>query len=724
MRTSLFPPGRLLGAVVLYALLTGVVVTLLAVHRPWLGLTLSFDGEAGAAVVTKAAGPSAAIPVGTAFTEVSAEGHGRLRLVARDFIPETDGVLETYEIYDAFLSKQSALAAIQSAPLVTFTDVNGRDWPVNPRAARPIGSLPPEFWVQLAVGVIAWLIAGGVWVFRRSEMSARYLLLSGWSTAVFAPLPAVYSTRELGLPGELFRWLSDLNFMGGSLFAGTMVALLLCYPRRIGPVWLPMVLVLVQFGWFIAQQVGVFESMIFARRMLVMVYVAATFVLAAVQWRGTRRDPVGRAALRWFLLSWLVGSGVFCLLILLPQMFGFDTTSVQGYSFLLFVLVYVGLAFGILRFGLFGLDAWWVHIVTWIGALLMLVVLDLLFLLQLHLSSSMSMSLSLLICGVVWLPLRGFMANRFLSRPKRNRQYAFKAVVDVALTPHAGSREDLWKQCLRDNFDPLHIVAAPYPGLEPAVVDDGLALLIPPVGDLMALRLEYGRGGRALFTPRDLEVAGELIGMLRHVIESRHAYEKGVYVERGRIARDIHDNIGAQLLSALHSREEGHRDDVLRGALADLRGIINDASNPGLSVDEALADLRYETAGRLSAGGVELDWKVDDAVQGTGLPAKTMHALRPLIREAASNVIKHARAKRVGVKILRDADSLTVSIEDDGNGFDRSLVMRGNGLGNMATRVTALNGHIDWSAGGDGQGTRVTFRFPLNSEKEPPCDAS
>src|SRR5690606_11300077 len=104
-----------------------------------------------------------------------------------------------------------------------------------------------------------------------------------------------------------------------------------------------------------------------------------TFLLAWVQWRKTRRDPIGRAALRWFLLSWLLGSGLFCLLILLPQMFGVDTSAVQGFGFLLFLLVYGGLAFGILRFRLFGLDEWWLRVVTWMGALMVLVSLDLLF---------------------------------------------------------------------------------------------------------------------------------------------------------------------------------------------------------------------------------------------------------------------------------------------------------------------------------------------------------
>lgn len=691
----LMRPDHLLWVVVIYALGTGLLMVHLATDRPWLGLRLVYDQTAEAAVVVRAEGPGAGIPEGTALRGITTE-EGEFRFVADDFIVETDGVLATYADYDEFIRRQERLAGLQAAAVVRFVDVEGREWPVIPGPSRPVRTLPPEFWVPVAVGVIAWLIAAGVWVFRRGETSARFLLLSGWCTLLFAPTSAVYATRELALPGELFRWLSDLNFLGGSLFAGAMVALMACYPRRIGPAWLGLAAVLAQAAWWVAQQVGVFDSMIMARRVLVMVALLGTFMLAFVQWRGTRRDPVGRAALRWFLLSWVVGSGVFGLLILLPQMFGLDTTPVQAYAFLLFVLVYVGLAFGILRFRLFGLDEWWVRIVTWLGALLLLVVLDLVFIFQLRVSAGASLSLSLVICGLLWLPLRGFVSGRLLARKESDRPDLFKAVVDAALAPAAGVREARWRECLRLAFDPLRMEPASREGGDAALADDGLALLLPSVDGLPSLRLEYARGGRGLFSPRDVAQAGELTGMLRHALEGRDAYEKGVLVERARIARDMHDNVGAQLLRALHTREEGRRESLLRETLSDLRGIINDAANPNLSLEEALAELRYETAERLSAAGIELEWRVESGEAGAPVSAKAAHALRPLVRETVSNVVKHAGAHRVEVEIERRADGLLVAVEDDGKGFDPGAVRAGNGLANMQARIAALGGTIAW----------------------------
>lgn len=710
-RRSFSPVAWLIAAVV-YILVLSAMVIVFAVRQPWLGLTLSYDTARDAAIVVAARGPAAEIPAGTALVEVSGGGES-MRFKSIDLIPEPDGVLETYDIYDDFLSRQSALNRILKSNTVELRDSSGIEWTLRPGPTRPPGDLPTAFWVQLAVGVIAWLISAAVWVFRRKDTAARLLLLSGWTTAIFSPFAGVYSTRELAIDGTLLRWLSDLNFMGGSLFLGTLAALLTVYPRRLGPKWLTSFYVWSQAAWFVAQQVGVFESMVFARRFFIMLPVASTFVLAAWHWRATRRDPAARAALRWFLLSWIVGSGVFALFILLPQMFGVNTSALQGYAFLLFVLVYVGLAFGILRFRLFGLDEWWARIATWLALAAMLVVMDLLFLYQLHLSESMSLSLALLTCGMLWLPLRGYLSERLLGKAPADPRTAFRAVVDVALTPRSDERETLWRACLQSVFDPLRIERADTGsvGGRASLEADGEALVLPAVAEVGAMRLEYARGGRALFSPRDAATASELVDLLRHVMESRDAYERGVRVERGRIARDIHDNIGARLLSALHSREEPRREEALRGALADLRGIINDTTNPDLSPEAALADLRHEVSERLAAAGAVLSWEVSGSETLRPAP-NLLHALRPMVREAINNVVKHARASEVSLRIGVTTEGTSVTIEDNGVGFDPERASRGHGLGNLQSRVAELGGRLKWSVGSAGRGARVEMSFP------------
>jgi hypothetical protein len=279
-----------------------VVVTLLAHQQPWLGLKLAPAADGGA-VVRTAKGPSTDIPKGTVFMAVESE-HDRMDLLPLDLITEPDGALGDFTTYQRFLERQDRLARIQSSEEVIFTSRDGQQFVVRPvLSGRPLRDFPVDFWVQCLVGLIAWLVSAAVFVFNRNEASARYLLLSGASTLLFAPAAAVYTTRELAVPGALLQCASDLNFLGGSLFAASFVGLLLVYPRRIAPAWVGPAVVALYVVWFAAQQLGVFESMTFARRFLVMIGVATTFVLAGLHWRISSRDPLARAKLLWFLLS-------------------------------------------------------------------------------------------------------------------------------------------------------------------------------------------------------------------------------------------------------------------------------------------------------------------------------------------------------------------------------------------------------------------------------------
>lgn len=702
-------PASLLALALLVALAAGAFVVLSATGQPWLGLDLSFDAAAGGAVVRRARGP-ARIPTGTVLQEVEAGGD-RLRLVADDFVVEPDGSLGTYARYEAFLSRQERLARMQRSTTVTFTDASGGSWKVSPEARRPLSSLPPDFWVQLVVGVVAWLISSAIWVFRLREPSARYLLLSGAATLTFAPLAGIYSARELALPSALFRWINDANFLGGSLFTAALVGLLLCYPRRLGPSWIGQAIVGVFVIWFVAQQLGAFSSMTLARRLLVMIALLAAFALAGVHVRLTRRDPIGRAALQWLLLSWLVTGAVFGVGILLPQLFGIDTSAFQGYAFSLFLLTYVGLAFGILRFRLFDLGEWWLRIVLWTLSVVLLVLLDVAFLFGLQLSSGRSLGLALLICGVLWLPLRGWLWGRFVVKETQSERALFESVVDIAMTRDVDERARRWRELLREAFDPLDVSDG---GDLPraAVLDDGLSLHVPAVAGVSALRLAYGHAGRRLFVPHDEGRVDDLVGMLRHVIESHDAYQKGASVERARIARDMHDNIGAHLVTALHSEEHEQKNRLIHETLSELRSIVDGSPRAEAPLGTVLSEVRREAAERLAVNGVDLDWPIPRKESST-VPAEIAHELRSIVREALNNVVRHANAKHVRVTVERREGAVALRVDDDGVGFDASAVVPGHGVSNLRSRADALGGSICWTRGPDGSGTSVALEIPF-----------
>jgi len=705
-------PVRLLALALAFvaAVIAGVIG--FSVNQPWLGVDMNFDTPAGGAVVASAAGPARAIPAGTVIVEV-AGGGDRLRLERNDLTGQVDGSFGPFADFQRFMARQGRMAEMMRQPQMTLTDSRGRDWTIQPTWGRPIGTFGVDFWIGVVVGVVAWLTSAAIFVFRPKEASARYMLLSGFAMLFCAPMGVMYSARELALPETAFYLINGVNFLGGSLFSAALLALLLYYPKTLAPRWVGLLVVGVYLAWYVAQALGWFADLTFARRFLTLCGLGGCFVLSGVHWQGTRRDPVARAALSWFLLSWVVVASAFVAIVLAPQMFGVDTSAVEPYGFLLFLLIYGGLAVGIMRYRLFELGEWWGRIMAWTLGLLLLAGLDMLFLAGLRLSTELSLSLALLICGLVWLPLRGLVAERVMGRGKTDDRALFEGVVQIGLTAQPADQLAQWVAVLRRRFDPLRLDVGE--GAERArLEDDGVALVTPALPGLPALRLEYARGGRALFSPADVAQADALADMLRFVFESRDAYERGAVGERKRIAGDIHDNLGASLLSALHSRDGERKDRYIREGLADLRSIVTEPPAAGGGLTETLAASRKEMAERLQARSIALDWPLQDA-PAEGVSSGVAQSLRAMLREITNNIIKHARAERVRVTLVREAGALVLTVEDDGVGFDPATVAAGAGLGGLAERAARHGGAVDWSPGDGGSGTRVAVRLPLGA---------
>lgn len=715
MKLRWLPPGGWLMLALLYAFAVVATVLTLAVQQPWLGLQLRWDAAAsngdGAAIVRTSRGPAAAIPPGTAL--VGVEGNrDRGDLVRDDFVSEPASALKTFAEYDMFLARQGALAAMQRSGTIAFIDSAGQRHEVTPQDSRPLSDLPVDFWVQVVVGVLAWLISAAVWTFRQNETSARYLLLSGWSTLLFAPLAAVYSTREFALPEHQFRLLCDFNFLGGCIYAATMVALLWYYPRRLGPFPLGRVLVGVYVAWWIVQQTRLVESMLMGRRSLVFVALAATVALGIVQWRGTRQDPVARAALKWFLLSWLLGVSLFIVLIFVPQIFGVSTDHLQGYGFSLFLLVYGGLAFGILRFRLFDLGEWWFRIMLWISAAALFVALDLLLLLALNLSATVSLSLALLVCGFAWLPLRGWLWGRLVEPRQMSQQELFRRVVEVSLAPTRAGRFRHGRELIDALFDPLQVELCddvPMVSIE----DDGVVMRLPARGNTPALRLAYPGRGRRLFSSRDRALAEDMLAMLQQADTSRDAYNQGVIEERARIGRDLHDDIGSRLLTGLYQDSIDETRQSIRHAIAEMGTIVSGLTGTDMPLEVMIAEMRHETGLRLEAVNIALDWPLNEQPPGIRLGYRQYRNHMSVLRELISNILRHACATVVRVDIQVKGGALVTVVADDGTGLAPSpgSGRQGHGLDNLRRRLADLDGEAEWAS--SPQGTRVSFSFPL-----------
>lgn len=708
-------PALMLVVALLLAAAGAVATLAIALGQPWAGLNLAASDDGGVVIVSADPyGPNGAIPPGTRLVALAADPEAEgIALTASDIVEEPD-TFETFVAMERLFARQGRLHALLSgdsvyADLVTPGETyTGAAINVSPRRA-PV-DLPPVFWVQLFVGVTTFLVGAWVVSLRRWERSAWLFAVAGVGLFVSALPAAIYSSRELTLDGGLFTVLSNLNFAGAMIFGAGMIGLFLCYPRPIvrGPVLL--VPFVASGAWVCADILRLFPGPPLSRHLPTALEMATIAIMVALQFRATRGDPRDRAALRSLGLSVLVGAGGFVLTIIVPPLFGATAVLSQGYAFLFFLLIYVGVAFGVLRYRLFDLDEWAFRILYYMVGILIIVLLDAALVLFMSVERIPAFSVSFVLVAFVYLPFRDVLWRRFFTGQTPSRERLFAQIVDIALTPPGRSQEARWRQVLTDLFDPLNIEPAK-PAAVPVIGGDGLSLTALGVGGVPSLKLDYAQRGRRLFGPRDVALVEELRTMLGHAIESRQAYERGVAEERARIARDMHDNIGAQLLSALHSPSAKRKNAMVRESLSDLRDIVNDAARPGLTLQETLADLRSETGERLSAAGIDLDWRMTDATE-VSLAPPGMHAMRSVLREAVSNVIRHAGATQVQVEIARQGGWLTARVADDGKGYDPAQVRAGNGISNMRARVEGLKGTLEITP--MGKGTALCARFALD----------
>ncbi|MGH8152164.1 MAG: sensor histidine kinase [Rhodanobacteraceae bacterium] len=191
--------------------------------------------------------------------------------------------------------------------------------------------------------------------------------------------------------------------------------------------------------------------------------------------------------------------------------------------------------------------------------------------------------------------------------------------------------------------------------------------------------------------------------------------------ERERIGRDLHDLLGHTLsLVALKSelagrlierdphaarREIADVEHVAREALSQVRSAVSGIRAAALVSELASAHLLLETA------GVHMVYRRD----ARELPADVETCLALALREAATNIERHARAGSVEVVLVHEGDTVRMRVRDDGRGgVDR----HGNGLTGMRERVQALGGKLAIDSP-RGHGTTIEVSLPMPPAARP-----
>lgn len=208
----------------------------------------------------------------------------------------------------------------------------------------------------------------------------------------------------------------------------------------------------------------------------------------------------------------------------------------------------------------------------------------------------------------------------------------------------------------------------------------------------------------------------------KQLVATRSVLE-GEMQERSRLARDLHDGLGGILSAAKINMSE-----LKNGALMEFPDVEGINRIMGL-LDESLHELRrvahHLMPESLSRYGLKValsDFcrtveKIEFAWFGE--EERLEHQLEivvyRIVHELVNNALKYSEATRILVHIVQDRDRISLTVEDNGKGFDTSAATTGTGLEHICARVAALDGNMDISSA-ENEGTEVHIELKIKGD--------
>lgn len=211
----------------------------------------------------------------------------------------------------------------------------------------------------------------------------------------------------------------------------------------------------------------------------------------------------------------------------------------------------------------------------------------------------------------------------------------------------------------------------------------------------------------------------------------RLEHQRALEVERTRIARDLHDDLGVglteigllgDLAGASSGLPEGSRERLqeITGRARTLAASLDEivwAINPANDTSQSLVDYFFPYAQRLlGSAAIRCRLEVVEPLPSGNLSAEDRHEFFHAYKEALNNIIRHAGATQVQITFSAAEGSLRIRVADNGRGLDGEASKGSHhGLPGMRERLARLGGRCEITSDG-GNGTTVTFIIPVQTE--------
>jgi signal transduction histidine kinase/type IV secretory pathway TrbD component len=588
---------------------------------------------------------------------------------------------------------------------------------VVPLKARPRGAvrLPAMFWLLSGFGLVLYLVAMVVVLARPSARNLLYALMALCQSGNLVFI-AIESTLELGLPAPVPALAMPMRMAFDLVTVAAIVNAACLHPRR-----------LPGSGWIALAAWGGAAALI---------GLGAAGQLPGLWW-WAQSGVLALGLLAIMLLSWSYRIEPHPFAMLLRR---FGIAAVGTWALLTVSLAIIeslpGPHHGVAAIGSM---IWYVFFAS-----LLLVVpflsrsqqvmrefallaaistvatsLDLLFVAVFSLGQFASLTLSMFISLAVYSGARQWIVNQLLGSSMLTTERMFEQLYRIAreVEVHPERTPALLSHLLRELFEPLEAEVVSRAAERTRVAGDGSTLLVPvpalgAAADAppQAVAIRFAHRGRRLFTGEDARLTDRIVEQLRRAVAFDKAVEQGRSEERMRLAQDLHDDIGARLLTLMYKAPSPEMEDYVRHTLQDLKTLTRGLAAPSHRLSHAAAEWKSDLTQRLNAAHMTLHWRCsfdDDFV----LSVVQWSALTRVLRELVSNAIAHSRAQSIEIDFHVERDRLDLLVSDDGIGRNPRAWSHGLGLGGVRKRVKQLGGTVEWrEVSPHGIACRVTIR--------------
>ncbi len=211
-------------------------------------------------------------------------------------------------------------------------------------------------------------------------------------------------------------------------------------------------------------------------------------------------------------------------------------------------------------------------------------------------------------------------------------------------------------------------------------------------------------------------------------LEATEAVLKGEEQERTRLAKDLHDGLGGMLSGIKHSLNTMKGNlimtpdnaqafersmDMLDSSIKEMRRVAHNMMPEALvkfGLDTALKDFCNDIN---QSGALKINYQ-SFGLEGVELDQIVSITIYRIIQELINNTIKHAAASSAIVQLTKNDDQLSVTVEDNGKGFDTTILSAARGIGwsNVQNRVEFLKGNLDVNSSPD-NGTSIHIEIGI-----------